>query len=299
MSFRPDFLVNALLLVLLVLVAAVPAQAQLVPLGPPLRVSGGFNVCPEVFVAGDGGFRVAWKRAQDAFSFRCTQGFLEVASFDSEGRLSSSRVEVIAKTREACVEDFRILQPEGDGGATVVWEWKQGKFGFEGVSATEMGKGSYFNDMGGGWIRPLRTGGFVVIRQGSLANDDQVLVAERFEAPGDDESQRIVVTRTTSSLFQPDVAETTDGGLFFVWPEASDGGRLMGRRFDALGQPRGEAFEIARAVGFASVVSNVAGRVAVTWIGGAGGDRVQMRVYDEDGEPAGPEIEVGVRASPY
>src|SRR5690349_15513612 len=115
MLTRPSSLAAGLLL--FALSSGLPAAAQLVPLGPEVRVDAGTqHICPSVAMDPDGGFTVAWSRGQSEGSFTCVpQGVLQGRSFGPDGQ-PRGPVFPIAGTGSVCSFDVRLGPASEDGG---------------------------------------------------------------------------------------------------------------------------------------------------------------------------------------
>ena len=118
---------------------------------------------------------------------------------------------------------------------------------------------------------------------------------------------------TTGDQADPDIARLPGGGFVVVWtsegqdPDLSYTG-IVGRRFDALGLPLGDEFQVNGSTTGAqyesAIDSDATGRFVVVWSSNADPANshnadVYARCFDAAGAPLGPEIQVNTFTNSY
>ncbi|HYG61922.1 MAG TPA: hypothetical protein VEL74_05040 [Thermoanaerobaculia bacterium] len=292
-------LITGPLLLILAVLAAAPAAAQLVPLGREQRVdtSATAGYCPALAADAGGGFTVAWANTQDESIHSCTPaGRLYTRTYDRDGTAEAPPF-LAVRAGDRCVYDLRVGTAPGEE-PLFTWREEAGKYGGHSVAVARSGGSEH--SLRRGVLVPLPSGDFVTLLRAS-GNGRRGVVVERRHDP--EEEGRSFLAGINGGA---DAAEMPDGGLVIVWSQGYArriGVTVHGRRFDADGRPLGPAFLIS-GNDFASsnrevmVAANEAGQFVVTWTSIAGpvsSSYAMARAYGSDGQPASPVLRVSPR----
>ena len=287
-------------LLLVLALAAAPAAAQLVPLGPPVRVNPGdfHDNCPEIQGRGDRSFVVVWPRTIAGVGEE-----LLGQRFDGAGAPVGGIVDLDAGTLVS--RGFPIVRTTvRPGGEIVLWRaffpnsltarWDRYDFG-GGGGPVRIFPPRYVQE-----LFPLPNGGFVALWPTARGT---FWTAALLDASGRRVGRELRVneTRANATGLLPfiEVAAAADSSFAALWLDADPANQIMLRRFAANGAPLGPEVPIAgsEARGF-SLASAPDGRTAVLWVvwenspqGGLGGT-VFVRFFDPSGAPASAPLEV-------
>ena len=134
-------------------------------------------------------------------------------------------------------------------------------------------------------------GVFVVTWEGKGTGDDNGIFARRFDSDGTPKGSVFLVNETSASdQHRADVAIAADGSFVVAWRDDATGGRVMARRFDALGAGSAESLVAANFLGGSpnnpSVAMDAAGRYVIAYeykalIGSNHG--IAMQAFNADG----------------
>jgi hypothetical protein len=303
---------GSILLILLTLLAAVPAGAQLLPVGPEVRVDTGAgrdsdNVA--VSMAPDGSSLVAWVYLQNSSSFECVEpGLIYGRSFDRAGSPLQARPFIVADAKTACVDSLRF----GDlvnGRRLVTWREVGGELGGQQIVLAAMGSSgrakrlreisTVFQRNPGDAAFPLRSGRFLVI-DNFLKDKQNELRGRMFSAAGKPLGSAFVIARARGTFISPfrsvDAVETATGDLALAWRYLTPGaerplvyGAVLnaeGRHKHAVVQLTGPEMELRGP----RVASDAQGRFAIVWsswvdLQTGAKPNVWARLFERNGAP--------------
>ena len=190
--------------------------------------------------------------------------------------------------------DFVVVWQNGTHEADVLARWYDASGAP--LGGTEVGVNA---STAGGQFRPLvasgNSGSVVVVWE-----DPSGVMARRYQSPTDAPGPEFTVTaHSTYAVQAPAVAMDASGNFVVVW-EALAGistNRIFGRRYDALGEPRGGDFQVntyTTGTNFEpSVASDAAGNFVVVWTKITAGDwDVFAQRYDASGAQVGGQFRV-------
>ncbi|HVR97407.1 MAG TPA: hypothetical protein VMW27_12380 [Thermoanaerobaculia bacterium] len=283
-----------------------PARAQLVPLGPEIRVAEAQrgSICLAVSVAPNGAFLVVWSPAQEAHTVSCQpDGAVFGLHFNPAGEPVEDEAFVIGTTPR-CVGNLQI-GPVSRDGAVVTWGEEIGVSGTERVDAKVVFNEGVVQDLfrssnDEGWIKPLRSGGFVTVSWELLAGGRLRAVAQRYDESGEPWGSPIRLPEG-GAIHELDVDETADGGLVFAWLHVHPRilrHTIFAQRFNAAGRPEGRPIPVSVIRGRMStplVTAQESGGFVVVWTAGEEEADVLAQVYGEDGAPQGSRLRVNTQ----
>ncbi len=277
-------LLPILLTVLLTSLAAAPAAAQLVPLGPEFQVSQvnpNFQSCPRVAGRGDRGFTVAWSTGTriEARVFNGAGSPLGPTINVDEGRLTTLGL-----------QNLEVQNRPGQGDL-VFWTSNLGndvlrhdsRAVFPSVGPlVRLRTPAYITR-----VSPRRTGGYV----GAWASNRGIFFLTALDGAGRPVGGSVRVNRTPAQVSFLEVVHAADGSLTALWFTPTPA-RLLLRRFGADLRPLGPEIEVEEegTTNAVYVASAPDGRTAVTWVefnivNGVAGT-IYVRFFEPDGTPA-------------
>ena len=271
---------------LLAFLLAVPATAQLVPLGPEFQVNEGtsfFHNCPKLAGRGDRGFTVAWasESSIEARVFHGQTATLLPGTIDvDEGRLEGRTLLELA------------VQNRPGRGDTVFWSSNLGTLASKRFDARQvfpfpdnqirLRPPAYVSR-----VSPRRAGDFV----GAWVSSRGVWYLTALDFYGRKVGGAVRVNQTSSEGTFLEMVHAADGSLTVFWFTPSPG-RVFLRRFGADLRPLGPEVAVAGAGSFSGLRAASApdGRTAVTWVdyqlsSGVAGT-IYVRFFERDGTPA-------------
>jgi hypothetical protein len=293
---------------ILVLIAG-PARAQLAPLGPEILIAEAQrgSICPAVSVAPNGAFLVAWSPAQEAHTVSCDPDGVVYGRHVGPTGEPVEDEELVIGTTPRCVGNLQI-GPVSRDGAVVTWGEEIGVSGTERVTAKLVFNEGVVQDLfrsdeEEGWIKPLRSGGFVTVSWELLFPSGRYrAVAQRYDQSGSSWGSPIRLPEG-QAIHEVDVDETADGGLVFAWLHVHPRiirHSIFAQRFDAAGRPESAPILVSRSrerASFPLVAAGESGGFVVAWTAGEEQADVLAQVYDEDGTPQGPRLRVNTQRS--
>lgn len=255
-SSRASYQVRAAIVFVLFQLWQSLAVAQL--LGPEFQVNSythSHQRYPAVAANDLGDFVVAWQSfGQDGSSYGVFG-----RRFDAVGIPAAPDIQV--NTYTTGLQPFPSVAALADGGFVIAWSspqedgWNWGVFAqrYDAAGAPAGGEfhvNTYTTDgqyLAG--VSSLGDGGFVVVWQSSTQDgSDSGLFAQRFNAAGSPLGGEFQVnTETAGSQDTASVAADALGNFVIVWESRQKGGsvsRIVGRRFDAAGEPLAEEFQV-------------------------------------------------------
>ena len=296
-SPRPRLRARCSMPLLVLALVAGPLSAQLVPLGPEVRLDPGdlSTSCPEIQGRGDRSFVVLWP----GFDSRGEK--LLGQRFDGAGAPVGGIVDLDAGTLVG--RSFLSVRTTArPGGEIILWRsfppsslaarWDRYDFG-GGGGPVRIVPPRYVQE-----LFPLPNGGFVAVWPTARGT---FWTATLLDPSGRRVSRDVRLNETraiaTGNLPFIRVATAADGSFAAMWLDADPANRLMLRRFAADGAPLGPEVPIAGSEAQAfRLASAPDGRTAVTWVAyeqvvGLGGALV-VRFFDPSGAPASEPLEV-------
>jgi hypothetical protein len=305
-----------------VILGAVPASAQPLPLGPDFQINS-YTLDNQAGVAVSaiqaGGFVVVWQ------SFTQDGGSWGVFGqrFGSTGVPQGGEFRVNSYTTNRQLGP--VVSSGSSGSFTVVWtgEAQDGSdFGIFGQrydsGAVPQGAEFQVNAHTTGtqtWpsVSSSSSGGFVVVWQ-SYGQDgsDFGVFGQRYDSAGVPQGGEFRVNSyTTGGQILPMVASDAAGSFVVVWQgfgQDGDGYGIFGQRYDSVGAAQGGEFRVNTYTTFSqaspTVAAEAAGGFVVVWESSDGhASGLFARRYDVQGLPQGPEFAVnsyttGAQSSP-
>ncbi len=273
--------------ILLAFLLALPATAQLVPLGPQFQVDQGtsfFQNCPKVAGRGDRGFTVAW----------ATESSIEARVFHGPTQtLLGPTIDVDEGRMEGRSLAELTVQNRPGRGDLVFWSSNLGTPSSKRFDARQvfpfpdnqirLRPPAYVTR-----VSPRRTGDYV----GAWVSNRGIWSLTALNFYGRAVGPSVRVNQTPSEGTFLDVVHAADGSLTVFWFTPSPSGRLLLRRFGADLRPLGPEVALADEGNFSGVRAASApdGRTAFTWVdyellSGVAGT-LYVRFFERDGTPA-------------
>lgn len=304
---QPSSLAAVLLTAALAGLHPQPGRAELTPVELEIRVDDDRSIpdpveCPQLAIAPNGGFVVAWTPAQVEGGGSCQpDGAIFGRFFNPEGVPRAPRPSLITMEDGNCFDDLQ-LGPFIDGSAVALWRESFGE-----LDPFSSLVGASFSALGGFDSLPLlpqagtpagmlSSGGFVFLfSRGRQPGFD----AERYDRHGALVGKRFTVAKTSGRYTGFGVAETADSGLIVTWitDRRADGRTLVaGRRFDRQGRGVGREIEISDRTSSPNithpslVAASESGSFMVGWTGGAPSGDALVRVFNPNGSPRSPVV---------
>jgi hypothetical protein len=288
----------------LLLLGAMPAGAQLIPLGPETVVVSGNSLgvqCPQVIGHADRSFTVVWPQnpLPNVFS-------LMAQRFNGTGTPVGGPIDVDAGGLTGRYLYTVAVENRGALGDIAVWSsFLDGlpdslHFNSRVLSAgapTRVGAPSYVSQ-----LFPRRTGGYLAAwpsERGSSCSFALLDAAGRLASP----PHRL---NGAPSNYCAQSAHALDGSFAVDWFTASTETTLFLQRFGANAKPLGAPVEVVEDgnAGGALLASSPDGRTAVTWAsfeatpnGGSTGT-IRVRFFTAAGVPTGPALNVATPPDP-
>jgi len=160
---------------------------------------------------------------------------------------------------------------------------------------------------GGPAVTSTIDGRFVVVWS-EFQGPSTVIYGRRYDTSGAPVGSEFPITSESSSEIIPyksSIAATSDGGFVVAWVLENEdaSGNFYGRRFDALGTPAGNEFQINTETNDIqnpiSVAAMIDGGFVAVWNAGRWGWNTYGRRYDSSGKPVGGEFQVNLDGHAY
>jgi hypothetical protein len=301
-----NFLKNSAIVVLLLgFLGALPAGAQLTPLGPETVVVSGTSLgvqCPQVIGHADRSFTVVWPQnpAPNVFS-------LVAQRFDGTGAPAGGPIDVDAGGLTGRYLSTVAVENRGALGDIAVWSSLPAdvpdsvRFNSRVLSAgapARVGAPSYVSQ-----LFPRRTGGYLAVwpsERGNFCSYALLDAAGRLASP----PHRI--NGAFPSDYCVESAHALDGTFAMDWSTVSTETTFLLQRFGANAKPLGAPVEVVETGGDGGnlMASSPDGRTAVTWTsveatpGGGLTQTIRIRFFTAGGVPTGPALNVATPPDP-
>ncbi|MEO1086876.1 MAG: hypothetical protein AAFY88_21795 [Acidobacteriota bacterium] len=292
------------------LVAATAAASS-----PQIQVNtftDGLQQCPHAAPTASGGFLVVWEsNLGDTIRMR----YLGSDGTPAADAITVSDVQTpVPNATSGCFYGPRTALLS-DGSHVVTW-WRQDLDEVKAKRFLADGTLAESFDLNAGWrARPsaLSGGGFVLVYTtgGISIPANQDVAAQIFANDGTPLVAEFLINQVTvGSQRLPSVASTPDGGFIVVWESGASPGddnddfSIQARRFDSLGSPLGDQFQVNDLITGRQQRANLGvgpgGDFIVVWdsVSSAGSDQnpfsIQRRRFASDGTPLGGQSQVNV-----
>jgi hypothetical protein len=300
-----NFLRNSAIAVLLLgFLGAIPAGAQLVPLGPETIVVSGNSLgvqCPKVIGHADRSFTVVWP--QDPFESATS---LVAQRFNGTGSPVGGPIDVDARGLAGRFLSTFAVENRGALGDIVVWRsllpgvpdsWRFNSRVLSAGAPARVGSPSYVRQ-----LFPRRTGGYLAAwpsQRGSSCSFALLDAAGRLASP----PHRLNEAPPDYCLQS---AHALDGTFAVDWFTVSTESTLFLQRFGANAKPLGAPVEVLETgnAGGGGMASSPDGRTAVTWASfeitpdGNLTGTIRIRFFTPAGVPTGPALNVATPPDP-
>jgi hypothetical protein len=300
---RPSVLSVLFVLLVLFVLAAAPLAAQ-VPVGLEIGVSqqAGQPIRPDVGVAADGSFVVAWEA-------QVRGGHVWVRRFraDGEPRGGGLRVSRLGSGRQAAP----AVAVRPDGSFVVVWNRIAARGKGAEVYASRftaggqaIGEPRFVGSGAPGAVTLLPGGGFFVVwtlEDGEPPSRD--LYGRRFTRNGVPVGRRVTLNEDPDGdQRNPECAVSRGEEIVCTWTSdlgEGDFGETMFRRFDLYGRPLGDELQVNEPESTGnpqrqpSLAVHADGTVLVAWLDEADAGRIHARLLDAADRFLGPTFLVG------